>query len=204
MTEPGPAPGTEDVAAANEADQQEQSPGQVLLELGPLLVFFIANWRAGIFWATGLFMVATAIALVISYSRYRKVPVMPLVSGVFVLGFGALTLFLQDDLFIKIKPTIVNLIFAAALATGLVFGRMFLKIVFGHVFRLDDEGWRILTIRWIGFFILLAILNELMWRNFSTDMWVNFKVFGIMPLTIVFSLAQLPLIQRHSLDEEDA
>ncbi|MEM8877194.1 MAG: septation protein A [Pseudomonadota bacterium] len=183
--------------------QQEQSPGQVLLELGPLLVFFIANWKAGIFWATGLFMAATIIALTISYGRYRKVPIMPLVSGVFVIGFGGLTLFLQDDLFIKVKPTIVNLLFAGLLAGGLWYGRIFLKIVFARVFHLDDEGWRILTIRWIGFFIVLAILNEIIWRSVSTDMWVNFKVFGIMPLTFAFSLAQLPLIKRHSLDEQN-
>lgn len=186
---------------APDSGETEQSPGQVLLELGPLLVFFITNWQAGIFWATGLFMAATAIALTVSYARYRKIPVMPLISGVFVLGFGGLTLFLQDELFIKIKPTIVNLLFAGILGGGLWYGRIFLKIVFAHVFKLDDQGWRILTIRWIGFFILLAILNEAMWRSLSTDMWVNFKVFGIMPLTFAFSLAQLPLIKRHSTEE---
>jgi intracellular septation protein len=200
MSETEQAPGT-----TSSADTvKEQSPGQVLLELGPLLVFFVTNWKAGIFWATGLFMAATTIALIVSYSRYRKVPVMPLISGVFVIGFGGLTLFLQDDLFIKVKPTIVNLLFASLLAAGLWFGRIFLKIVFESVFRLDDEGWRILTVRWIGFFILLAILNEVIWRSVSTDAWVNFKVFGIMPLTFAFSLAQLPLIKRHGLDDEQA
>ena len=170
-------------------------------EIGPLIVFFVANWQAGIFWATGLFMIATAIALPVAYMYERRVPVMPLVSGVFVLIFGALTLWLQDDLFIKIKPTIVNLLFAAILTVGLMLGRLFLKLAFGPVFALDDTGWRVLTIRWIGFFVLLALLNEVMWRNFSTDTWVNFKVFGIMPLTFAFSLAQLPLLKRHALDE---
>lgn len=199
MSETSPASGAEHSTGTG---PDEQSPGQVFLELGPLLVFFIANWKAGIFWATGLFMAATAIALSVSYARYRKVPVMPLVSGVFVLGFGGLTLFLQDDLFIKVKPTIVNLLFAGLLTGGLWYGRIFLKIVFASVFHLDDEGWRVLTVRWIGFFIVLAILNEVIWRSVSTDMWVNFKVFGIMPLTFAFSLAQLPLIKRHSLDQQ--
>jgi intracellular septation protein len=209
MSETGPpaqqAP-TEEASAPSDtsSEKTEQSPGQILLELGPLLVFFIANWKAGIFWATALFMAATMIALAVSYARYRKVPVMPLISGVFVLGFGGLTIFLQDDLFIKVKPTIVNLLFATLLAGGLWFGRIFLKMVFESVFRLDDEGWRILTIRWIGFFILLAIINEVVWRSVSTDAWVNFKVFGIMPMTFAFSLAQLPLINRHHLDQDDA
>ena len=173
-------------------------------ELGPLVVFFLTNWKAGIFWATGLFMAATALALAASYIRMRTVPVMPLVTGVFVLVFGGLTLWLHDDTFIKLKPTIVNLCFASILAGGLVFKRPLLKIVFASVFALDDEGWRKLTIRWMIFFVVLAILNEIVWRSFSTDTWVSFKVFGIMPLTFVFSLAQLPLLKQHALEESPA
>ena len=173
-------------------------------ELGPLVVFFLTNWKAGIFWATGLFMAATALALAASYIRMRTVPVMPLVTGVFVLVFGGLTLWLHDDTFIKLKPTIVNLCFAAILGVGLALGRPLLKIVFASVFALDDEGWRKLTIRWIGFFVVLAILNEIVWRNVPTDTWVSFKVFGIMPLTFAFSLAQLPLLKRHALKDTEA
>ena len=172
---------------------------RLVTEAGPLVVFFLANWRAGIFWATGLFMAATAIALAVSYALERRVPVMPFVSGVFVLVFGALTLWLQDELFIKVKPTIVNLLFAGILAGGFLTGRYFLKMITG--LSLEDIGWRKLTVRWIGFFILLAVLNEVIWRNFSTDFWVNFKLFGIMPLTFAFALSQIPLIKRHYVDE---
>ena len=177
---------------------------RLITELGPLVVFFIANWKAGIFWATGLFMAATAVALAASYIRMRTVPVMPLITGVFVLIFGGLTLWLHDETFIKLKPTIVNLCFASILGGGLAFKRPLLKIAFASVFSLDDDGWHKLTVRWMIFFVVLAVLNELVWRNFSTDTWVNFKVFGIMPLTFAFSLAQLPLLKRHALKDTEA
>jgi len=181
--------------------EQNDSTLRLVTEIGPLVIFFFTNWKAGIFWATGAFMAATAIALSISYIRMRTVPVMPLVTGIFVLLFGGLTLWLHDETFIKLKPTIVNLCFASILGAGLAFGRPLLKIAFASVFALDDDGWRKLTIRWMVFFVCLAALNEAVWRNVSTDAWVNFKVFGIMPLTFVFSLAQLPLLKRHALDD---
>ncbi|MGQ2908401.1 MAG: septation protein A [Aliihoeflea sp.] len=186
------------------------------LELGPLLVFFFANlrgeWLIGtfpalgsigdpIFLATFLFMVATAIALAVSWALTRTLPMMPLVSGVVVLVFGALTLYLQDEIFIKMKPTIVNGLFAAVLLGGLMFGKALLGYVFEAAFKLDAEGWRKLTLRWGLFFVFLAILNEVVWRNFSTDFWVAFKVWGTMPITIAFTLSQMPLIMRHSLPE---
>ena len=189
-------------AETTETDGEQVSGLKFLLELGPLVVFFLTNWQAGIFWATGVFMAATVIALSISYARFRKVPMMPLVSGVFVVVFGALTLWLQDELFIKLKPTIVNLMFAGLLSAGIAFRRPLLKLVLGEVFTLTDHGWHILTLRWIGFFIFLAILNEVIWRNFSTDFWVSFKVFGIMPITLVFSIAQLPLLQRYAVEKK--
>ncbi|MCC6983871.1 MAG: septation protein A [Bauldia sp.] len=173
---------------------------KLVLELGPLGIFFFANTRAGLFWATGLFMGAVVIALAISYALTRRLPVMPVVSGIVVLVFGGLTLWLQDETFIKMKPTIVNTLFGAILLGGLAFGRSLLGYVFDSVFRLTDNGWRTLTFRWGIFFLVLAVLNEVVWRNFSTDTWVSFKVFGIMPLTLLFTFSQLPLINRESLD----
>jgi intracellular septation protein len=170
---------------------------KLLVEVGPLVVFFVMNARAGIFWGTGAFMVAIVISLIASRILFGRVPVMPLVTGVFVLVFGGLTLWLQDEQFIKIKPTLVNALFAGALFTGLLAGRSLLKIVFGEVFRLTDEGWRKLTLRWACFFTFLAVLNEVVWRSFSTDVWVSFKVFGIMPLTMIFAIAQMGLLKQH-------
>jgi intracellular septation protein len=168
------------------------------LELGPLVVFFIANNRADLFIATGAFMAATAISLVVSWILTRRLPIMPLVSGVVVLVFGGLTLFLQDELFIKLKPTIVNLLFAGALFGGLALGRPLLAVVFDQAFNLTHEGWTRLSFRWACFFVFLAVLNEVVWRTQTTDFWVAFKVWGVMPITMVFAIAQAPLLQRYA------
>ena len=175
---------------------------KLALELGPLVVFFFSNARFGIFAATGIFMVVTLVALSVSWWLTRRLAIMPVITGIVILIFGGLTLLLQDEIFIKMKPTIVNSLFGATLLIGLWFGRSLLGYVFDSVFRLDDEGWRKLTLRWGLFFFALAALNEVIWRNFSTDFWVSFKVFGIMPLTILFTLGQMPLIQRHALPDE--
>jgi intracellular septation protein len=177
---------------------------KLALEIGPLVVFFLANGRAGIFVATALFMGAVLVSLVASYALTRHLPIMPIVTAVVVLIFGGLTLLLQDDHFIKLKPTIVNLLFAGALFGGLLLNKPLLKIVLDAVFDLTDEGWRKLTLRWALFFLFLAALNEVVWRNFSTDTWVSFKVFGVMPLTFVFALAQVPLLQRYAIEPTDA
>ncbi|MEN5277855.1 septation protein A [Brucella sp. TWI432] len=206
-----------DPSQKTEAERKEVPPLlKLALELGPLLVFFFANARGEsliehfpvlaqigepIFLATALFMVATVIALAISWSMTRTLPMMPLISGIVVLVFGALTLWLHNDTFIKMKPTIVNTLFGAILLGGLLFGKSLLGYVFDSAFRLDAEGWRKLTFRWGLFFIFLAVVNEVVWRNFSTDAWVSFKVWGIMPITIVFTLSQMPLIQKHTLPE---
>jgi intracellular septation protein len=167
------------------------------LEIGPLIVFFVTNSRAGLFWGTGLFMTATALSLIVSWILIRRLPIMPLVTGVVVLIFGGLTLYLQDELFIKLKPTIVNTLFGVVLLGGLFFGKSFLAVVFEAAFNLTPEGWRKLTLRWGIFFFALAILNEVVWRNFSTDFWVGFKVWGTMPLTFLFALCQFPLLQKY-------
>lgn len=177
---------------------------KLVLEFGPLAVFFIGNSRFDIFVGTGAFMVATIISLIASKMLLKKVPVMPLVTGVFVLVFGALTLYLQNDVFIKMKPTIVNVLFAAALGGGLYFERSLMKILLGDVIKLQPEGWRILTVRWAGFFLFLAILNEIVWRNFSTDSWVAFKTFGIMPISFIFMMAQIGLLQKYQIPEDMA
>ncbi|WP_119677406.1 septation protein A [Indioceanicola profundi] len=176
---------------------------RLALEAGPLAVFFVTNNLYGLMTGTGAFMVATTLALAMSWQLERRLPVMPLVGCFFVLLFGGLTLWLDDELFIKIKPTAVNLLFAAALFTGLAMKRNLMKIVMGTVMEMDDAGWRILTVRWAWFFVLLAILNEVVWRSFSTDVWVNFKVFGIMPLTLLFSAFQVPVIMRHQIQTND-
>lgn len=192
-------------------------PGlKLALELGPLMVFFFANTRGAwlverfpvlgdlggpIFVATGLFMAATAIALAVSWVLTRTLPIMPLVSGVVVFIFGGLTLWLQDDVFIKMKPTIINTLFGVTLLGGLYFGKSLLGYVFDAAFKLDAEGWRKLTLRWGLFFLFLAVVNEIVWRSVSTDAWVTFKVWGIMPITLVFTLLQMPLIMRHSVEE---
>lgn len=174
------------------------------LELGPLLVFFFANGRFGIFAATGAFMAAMAVALVASWMINRRLAIMPLVTGIVVAIFGTLTLVLHDDTFIKMKPTIVNCLFGGALLGGLLFGKTLLGYVFDGAFHLDEDGWRKLTIRWGLFFFLLAILNEFIWRTQTTEFWVAFKVWGIMPLTLAFSVAQLPLLSRHAVEQPAA
>ena len=185
------------VAAENAQVFDRKQLIKLVVEFGPLLVFFVANSRFGIYTGTGAFMVATVISLIASWTLLGRIAVMPLITSVFVLVFGGLTLWLQDDHFIKIKPTIVNGLFAAILFGGLLTGRLFLKIVFGEVMRLSEDGWRILTLRWALFFVFLAGLNEVMWRFFSTDTWVAFKVFGIMPITFVFALCQIGLLKKY-------
>lgn len=176
---------------------------KLALEMGPLILFFAVNATTNLMTATAVFVTATVVALVASYAIARTIPVMPLIGGAFVIVFGGLTLYLDNDLFIKIKPTIVNLLFAAILFGGLIVGKLFLKLVLESAFKATDEGWRILTWRWSIFFVVLAVINEIVWRNFSTDTWVAFKVWGIMPLTMVFGMAQVPVLMKHQLPEEE-
>ncbi len=177
---------------------------KLLIEMGPLVAFFIANWKAGIYWGTGIFMVATAVALTLSWALTRKIAMVPLVSAVFVALFGALTLWLHSDLFIKVKVTLINALFGAVLLGGVAMGRSYIKLIMGEAVKLTEQAWRTLSIRWGVFFFVMAALNEVVWRNFSTDAWVNFKVFGLLPLTLVFAIANAPFMSKHMIEEEKA
>lgn len=170
---------------------------KLVLELGPLLVFFVANARWNVFIGTAAFMAAVVAAFVVSFSLTRRVPVMAALSTVVVMVFGGLTLMLHDATFIKLKPTIIYTLFSAMLLAGLAVGKPLLTMVFNEMFDLTPEGWRKLTIRWALFFLAMAALNEIVWRTQSTDVWVTFKAFGMLPLTAVFAALQYPLVLRH-------
>ncbi|MFO1101308.1 MAG: septation protein A [Methylocystis sp.] len=176
---------------------------KLALELGPLLLFFLANAKYGIFTATGVLMVGVVLTLAVSWAITRHLPAMPLVTAALVLVFGSLTYFLHDETFIKLKVTILYTLFGAGLIGALYFGKLLLPIVFDMAIHIDDAGWRKLTIRWGLFFFALAGLNEVLRRVLTTDDWVNFKVFGILPLTLIFAVTQAPLIMRHEIRPED-
>jgi intracellular septation protein len=148
-------------------------------------------------------MAAIVIALAIAYALTRHLPIMPLVTAIVVLVFGGLTLVLHDELFIKVKPTIIYVLFGGVLLVGLGFGKSLLGVVFDSVFHLTEEGWRRLTLRWALFFLALAVANEIVWRTQTTDVWVSFKVFGVMPLTFLFAALQYPLLQKYAAPESE-
>ena len=173
---------------------------KLVLDIGPLVLFFAANSKFGIYAATGSFMVAVLIALGISYAMTRHIAIMPVVTAVIVLVFGSLTLILHDDLFIKLKPTIIYVLFGGTLLAGLALDKPFLSIMFDQMFHLTAEGWRRLTWRWALFFLVLAVVNEIVWRTQSTDFWVSFKLFGVVPLTFVFGALQYPLLVKYHPD----
>jgi intracellular septation protein len=180
------------------------------LELGPLALFFVAYGRLGIFAATGVLMASVLVTLGVSYAMLRRIPIMPLITAVIVLIFGSLTLFLHDETLIKIKPTALYILFGAALFVGLWLNKPLLKILFDGALHVTDEGWRKLTWRWAFFFLALAVLNEIVWRGTAhylppteaTDMWVKFKTFGFLPLTLLFALSQAPLIMKYETKDE--
>jgi intracellular septation protein len=173
---------------------------KLVTELGPLIVFFVANAKFNLFVATGAFMVAIVAAMIASYVVVRHVPMMAIVTAVIVLVFGTLTLVLHDETFIKVKPTIIYSLFAAILGGGLLFGRSFIAILFDQMFNLTPKGWRILTMRWALFFLGMAVLNEIVWRTQSTDFWVAFKAFGAIPITMIFAMTQMPVVKRYHLE----
>jgi intracellular septation protein len=177
---------------------------KLLLDLGPLLLFFFANSYRGIYFATGAFMVAILITLGISYYLIRRFPIMPIVTAVIVLVFGALTLYLHDETFIKLKPTIIYVMFAVVLLAGLATGRPLFQIVLDGAFHMQEEGWKKLTLNWALFFLAMAVVNEFVWRTFTTDQWVAFKTFGFLPLTLIFAISQAPIMAKYAIKEPDA
>jgi intracellular septation protein len=177
---------------------------KLAVDIGPLVLFFAVNARFGIFAGTAVFMAAVLAALVVTYALIRRWPIMPLVSAAIVLVFGSLTLVLHDDTFIKVKPTIIYALFGAVLVAGYLLDKPFLAIVFDSMFHLNEEGWRKLTLRWAAFFFVMAVLNEAVWRTQSTDFWVNFKLFGFVPLTFVFAALQYPMMMRHAIEPAPA
>ena len=174
---------------------------KLLIDIGPLAVFFIFYTRSGLQASILPFMVATVIAVLFSYILEKKIPIMPTVGAGIILLFGGLTIYFDNDVFFKMKPTIINLLFAVILYGGILINKPLLKYLLGAALKLEEEGWKILTQRWIGFFIALAILNEVVWRTQSTDIWVNFKVFGILPITFIFTMTQFPLIKKYQIED---
>tara|TARA_B100001175_G_C19152086_1_gene468679 strand:+ start:72 stop:611 length:540 start_codon:yes stop_codon:yes gene_type:complete len=174
---------------------------KILIDIGPLAVFFFFYTRVGLQASILPFMIATVIAVLFSYILEKKIPIMPTFGAGIVLIFGGMTIYFDNDVFFKMKPTIINLLFAAILFGGLLIKKTLLKFLLGAALKLEDEGWKILTHRWIGFFIALAILNEIVWRTQSTDIWVNFKVFGILPITFIFTITQFSLIKKYQIEE---
>ena len=173
---------------------------KLLVDIGPLAVFFYFYSKNGLQASILPFMIATVIAVLFSYIVEKKIPIMPTVGAGIVLVFGGLTIYFDNDIFFKMKPTIINMLFAIILYGGIIFKKLLLKYLLGAALQLEEKGWKILTQRWIGFFIALAILNEIVWRTQSTDIWVNFKVFGILPITFIFTMTQFPLIKRYQIE----
>jgi len=167
------------------------------LELGPLALFFLSYWKLGIMWATAVMVATALVTLVVSYVLLRRLPIMPVVTAVIVVIFGGLTWYFNNPVFIKMKPTVLYILFSAALFFGLAFRRPILQVMFDGALHLTEAGWRILTWRWAFFFLGLAVLNEIVWRSVTESHWVAFKTFGFLPLTVLFAMAQTPVVMKH-------
>ncbi len=184
------------------SEKKELSQGlKMALDFAPLVAFFIAYKVGGVYWATGIIIALTILTLIIGYVVTGKIAKFPLFSGILITVMGGLTLYLQNDMFVKMKPTAANLIFAMILGGGLLTNRMFLKDLLGSAINLPETAWRSLTWRWVAFFLVLAGLNEYVWRTMSEGTWVNFKVFGLMGLTLLFALANAPFMAKHMQQE---
>ena len=174
---------------------------KIIIDIGPLAVFFIYYKKSGLLDAILPLMIATIVAILFSYILEKKIPIMPTFGAFIILVFGGLTIYFDNEVFFKMKPTIINIIFAIILYAGEVIKKPLLKLLLGSALKLSEEGWSILTKRWIAFFIALGILNEIIWRTQSTDIWVNFKVFGILPITFLFTLSQFSLLKKHQIED---
>jgi len=178
-----------------------KSISKILIDIGPLAIFFIFYTRGNLQSAILPFIIATIIAVLFSYIIEKKIPIMPTVGAGIILVFGGLTIYFDNEIFFKMKPTIINIIFACILYGGEFFKKPLLKLLLGKTLKLQSKGWSILTKRWVGFFLALAILNEIIWRTQSTDLWVNFKVFGILPITFIFTMTQFSLIKKYQIED---
>jgi intracellular septation protein len=178
---------------------------KIIIDIGPLVIFFIFYTRGEegekLQSAIIPLMIATIVAILFSYILEKKIPIMPTFGALIILVFGGLTIYFDNEVFFKMKPTIINIIFAVILYAGEVIKKPLLKLLLGSALKLSGEGWSILTKRWIAFFIALGILNEIIWRTQSTDIWVNFKVFGILPITFLFTLSQFSLLKKHQIED---
>ena len=186
------------------SSEAQPSPWRkIILEMGPLIVFFAAFKFGGLFVATGAFMVAMPLAMAASWHFERHIPMMQKVTFVIVMVMGGLTLYLENKTFVFMKPTIVNGLFATILAVGLLRGKSYLKVVMEAGFPpMQDKGWMVMTRNWALFFVTMALINEYVWRNYSEDAWVNFKTFGFLPLTLVFAISQAPVMSKYKLNDE--
>jgi intracellular septation protein len=195
------------VSVSTTADKS-RGPGtgaRLAIDLLPLVVFFAANYWKGIFTATIAFMVAITIAMLVSQIRYRHISPMLWFSGFMVLVFGGITVWLHDETFIKMKPTLLYTAIAGVLLFGLVTGRNLLKTVLGSAYPgLSERGWTLLTRNWVGFFLFMAVVNEAVWRSTSTDFWVGFKLWFFLPATFLFALANVPMLTRNGMQLEEA
>jgi intracellular septation protein len=215
-----PAPASDpakDVPAQAGAAQAAQSAGNLWTDLGPVAAWFLTyngvrrfppdngllSHENAIYWATGVFMAATAAVILWTLSKGRRLPPMLIITGVVVMVFGALTLLLQDKTFAFIKPTIINLLFAGVILGSLAIGRNIWKTAFEHAFQLPDHAWRVFALRWSGYYVFMAILNEIIWRNFSEDFWSNSKVFLTLPLFFVFMAINIPYLMKHQIAPAD-
>ena len=177
---------------------------RIALDIGPLLLFFIANAKFGIFTATAAFMVAIVVAMAVSYALVRRVSVIQLFSAFMVIVMGGLTLYLHDESFIKLKPTIYYAFVAGLLGYGLATGKPVLQSVLGSAYPgLEPEGWRKLTRNWAIFFVAMAVANEAVWRSSTTQFWISYKLWGVLPATMLFALANVPMLLRHGLAKDE-